>query len=41
MSQYGLLALDWREQGTLVPRGPYDQVRLRIWLTGVGIDAGP
>jgi len=41
MSLYGLLALDWPEPGTLVLRVPYDQVRLRVSLTGVRIDAGP
>ena len=41
MSQYGLVALNRPELGTLVLHLPYDQVRLRVSLTGVGIDAGP
>ena len=33
MSRYGLVELTEGERGTLVPRVPYDQVRLDVWLT--------
>ena len=33
MSCYGLVDLIKGELGTLVPRLPYDQVRLDVWLT--------
>ena len=35
MSRYGLVQLQPGERGTLVPRVPYDQVRLDVSLTGV------
>ena len=35
MSQYGLVELRRGERGTLVPRVPYDQVRLDVSLTSV------
>ena len=42
MSQYGLVELRRGERGTLVPRVPYDHVRLDVPLTGaVGKGAGP
>jgi predicted transcriptional regulator len=44
MSQYGLVELRRGEGGTLVPRVPYDQVRLDVPLTGAvteGVDGGP
>ena len=34
MSQYGLVELRPGARGTLVPRVPYDQVRLDVSLTG-------
>ena len=34
MSQYGLVELRPGARGTLVPRVPYDQVRLEVSLTG-------
>ena len=34
MSQYGLVELHPGARGTLVPRVPYDQVRLDVSLTG-------
>ena len=34
MSQYGLVELRRGERGKLVPRVPYDQVRLDVSLTG-------
>ena len=36
MSQYGLVELERGAHGTLVPRVPYDQVRLDVALTGAG-----
>ena len=42
MSQYGLVELRRGERGALVPRVPYDQVRLDVSLTGaarIGADA--
>ena len=33
MSRYGLVELQEGERGTLVPRVPYDQVRLDVSLT--------
>ena len=33
MSRYGLVELSEGERGTLVPRVPYDQVRLDVSLT--------
>ena len=44
MSRYGLVQLQPGERGTLVPRVPYDQVRLDVSLTGVksgSTDANP
>ena len=44
MSQYGLVELRRGERGTLVPRVPYDQVRLDVSLTSAaseGGDGGP
>ena len=44
MSHYGLVELGWGERGTLVPRVPYDQVRLDVSLTGAaseGASDGP
>ena len=34
MSQYGLVELRRSERGTLVPRVPYDRVRVDVSLTG-------
>ena len=36
MSRYGLVELRSGERGKLVPRVPYDQVRLDVSLTGSG-----
>ena len=33
MSRYGLVELTEGQRGTLVPRAPYDQVRLDVALT--------
>ena len=44
MSRYGLVQLQPGERGTLVPRVPYDQVRLDVSLTGMksgSADANP
>ncbi|WP_420462553.1 helix-turn-helix domain-containing protein [Candidatus Palauibacter sp.] len=44
MSRYGLVQLQPGERGTLVPRVPYDQVRLDVSLTGMksgSADASP
>ena len=44
MSRYGLVELQRGARGTLIPRVPYDQVRLDVSLTGAGggsVDAGP
>ena len=42
MSQYGLVELRRGERATLVPRVPYDQVRLEVSLTGAARKgAGP
>ena len=44
MSQYGLVEPGLVERGTLVPRVPYDQVRLNVSLTGAaseGVGDGP
>ena len=44
MSRYGLVQLQPGERGTLVPRVPYDQVRLDVSLTGMksrSADVGP
>ena len=39
MSRYGLVELRSGERGKLVPRVPYDQVRLAVSLTGTGSGA--
>ena len=39
MSQYGLVELRRGERGKLVPRVPYDQVRLDVSLTGTASEA--
>ena len=44
MSRYGLVQLQPGERGTLVPRVPYDRVRLDVSLTGMkggSADASP
>ena len=44
MLQYGLVELRRGERGTLVPRVPYNQVRLDVSLTGAaseGAGTGP
>ncbi len=44
MSRYGLVELRSGERGTLIPRVPYDQVRLDVSLTGMksgSADANP
>ncbi|WP_420463086.1 helix-turn-helix domain-containing protein [Candidatus Palauibacter sp.] len=44
MSRYGLVELTRGERGKLVPRVPYDQVRLDVSLTGTrhgSVSAGP
>ena len=40
MSQYGLVELRPGARGTLVPRVPYDQVRLDVSLTGTSGSVG-
>ena len=39
MSQYGLVELRRGKRGTLVPRVPYDHVRLDVSLTGTATEA--
>ena len=39
MSRYGLVDLQPGDRGTLVPRVPYDQVRLEVSLTGTESEA--
>ena len=41
MSRYGLVELEAGERGRLVPRVPYEQVRLDVSLTETSIESGP